>query len=62
LALQTVLLLVVAAVLITAGATQITRSRKRSRTQRRRDQIGYLFIALGALIGFIAFVGMALPG
>lgn len=60
-ALQTTLLLIVAAVLITVGVTQMARSRKRNRAQRQRNQIAYILIAVGALMGFIAFVGLVMP-
>lgn len=59
--LQTALLFIVAAVLITVGVTQMARSRKRNRAQRQRNQIAYILIAVGALMGFIAFVGLMTP-
>jgi uncharacterized membrane protein YfcA len=59
--LQTTLLLLVAAVLITIGVTQMARSRRRNRAQRQRNQIAALLIVIGALMGFIAFVGLVAP-
>ena len=59
--LQTALLFIVAAVLITVGVTQMARSRKRNRAQRQRNQIASILIAVGALMGFIAFVGLMTP-
>jgi uncharacterized membrane protein YfcA len=50
---QSILLLVVAAVLVTLGITQISRSRRRNRAQRQRNQIGMLLILIGVVIGFI---------
>ena len=61
-ALQTALLFMVAAVLITVGVADMSRSRRRNRAQRQRNQTGTILIAVGALIGFIGLLGLTTPG
>ena len=60
-ALQTALLLIVAAVLITVGVLDMGRSRRRNRAQRERNRIGAILIAVGALVGFIGLLGLTGP-
>jgi uncharacterized membrane protein YfcA len=54
--LQSILLLIVAAVLIALGVAQMTRSKRRNRAQRQRNQIGTLLILVGLVIGFIVLL------
>ena len=61
-ALQTALLFIVAAVLITVGVADLGRSRRRNRAQRARNRIGAILIAVGALVGFIGLLGLTTPG
>jgi uncharacterized membrane protein YidH (DUF202 family) len=58
--LQTALLFIVAAVLITIGVTRVaqTRRRNRNRAQRERNRMGFVLIAVGALVGFIGLLGL----
>ncbi len=59
--LQTSLLLIVAAVLVTIGVTRLAQSRRRNRASRERNRMGYVLIAIGAMIGFIGLLGVLAP-
>ncbi len=63
--LQTALLLIVAAVLVTIGVTRLARSsrrnRSRNRAEREHNRMGYILIAIGAMVGFIGLLGVLAP-
>ena len=56
-ALQNILLLMLAAVLVALGITQLARSRRRNRAQRQRNNTGMLLIVIGFVVGLIVTVG-----
>jgi uncharacterized membrane protein YfcA len=56
-ALQNILLLMLAAVLVTIGITQLTRSGRRNRAQRQRSRTGMLLIVIGFVVGLIVSIG-----
>ena len=58
-ALQNILLLMLAAVLVALGITQIARSRRRNRAQRQRNNTGMLLIVIGFVVGLIVLITRA---
>jgi high-affinity Fe2+/Pb2+ permease len=57
---QSVLLLLVAAVLVAVGFTQFSRARKQNRAQRQRNRMGSVLIVVGVIVGLIALLGNSL--
>jgi high-affinity Fe2+/Pb2+ permease len=57
---QSVLLLLVAAVLVAVGFTQFSRARKQNLAQRQRNRMGSVLIVVGVIVGLIALLGNSL--
>ncbi len=56
---QTVLLLILAAVLVALGVAQMSGSRRLTRTKRQRNRTGMLLIVIGFVVGLIVLITRA---